>query len=148
MNPFLSVFFSCHYPHLIVISLYFFPPPSPSPLLLPAPLLSTNSIHFHSHLCRSLLGLLTASIMEVASNFQNVAFQLVRSIVDAKIIVPEVSTDACMYVRYASPLSPTVSFHTPCMCYTPHYRLFLFLYVLFVLYSSLSLSPTFYITIS
>lgn len=44
---------------------------------------------------RSLLGLLTASIMEVATNFQNVAFQLVRSIVDAKIIVPEVRT----YVR-------------------------------------------------
>ena len=49
-----------------------------------------NSIYFLPVHRRSLLGLLTASIMEVASNFQNVAFQLVRSIVDAKIIVPEV----------------------------------------------------------
>jgi hypothetical protein len=58
---------------------------------------------------RSLLGLLTASIMEVASNFQNVAFQLVRSIVDAKIIVPEVSKDVCVrssHIPCSHPLSP------------------------------------------
>lgn len=34
--------------------------------------------------------------MEVASNFQNVAFQLIRSIVDAKVIVPEVSENSTM----------------------------------------------------
>ena len=39
---------------------------------------------------RSLLGLLTSSIMEVAGTFQNAAFQLIRAIVDAHVIVPEV----------------------------------------------------------
>lgn len=34
--------------------------------------------------------------MEVASNFQNVAFQLIRSIVDAKVIVPEVSENSTL----------------------------------------------------
>jgi hypothetical protein len=33
--------------------------------------------------------------MEVASNYQNVAFQLIRAIVDARVLVPEVQ---CIYV--------------------------------------------------
>ena len=56
--------------------------------------------HTHTLSLRSLLGLLTASIMEVASSYQNVAFQLIRSIVDAKIIVPEVKNECNLLLRY------------------------------------------------
>ena len=63
--------------------------------------------------------------MEVASNFQNVAFQLVRSIVDAKIIVPEVRT----YVR-ASDIF--YFFH----CLDVYLYLYFYLYLYLYLYHS------------
>ena len=39
---------------------------------------------------RSLVELLTSSISEITASHQNAAFQLIRSIVDAKVLIPEV----------------------------------------------------------
>jgi hypothetical protein len=39
---------------------------------------------------RSLLQLMTVSIMDVTSSFQNAAFQLIRSVFDTRIIIPEI----------------------------------------------------------
>lgn len=107
------------------------------------PSFSSHPSHPSPMPCRSLLGLLTASIMEVASNFQNVAFQLVRSIVDAKIIVPEVSTHVCMYVCHASPaLSHYLFLHSlPVLLISS--LPFPLLYDLSVLNTSPSPSPSF-----
>lgn len=38
---------------------------------------------------RSLLQLITISVMEITANFQNVAFQLIRVLVDARVLLPE-----------------------------------------------------------
>lgn len=38
---------------------------------------------------RTLLSLLTSSILEITSTYQNSAFQLIRMIIDAKVLVPE-----------------------------------------------------------
>ena len=38
---------------------------------------------------RTLLSLLTSSILEITSTYQNAAFQLIRMVIDAKVVVPE-----------------------------------------------------------
>jgi hypothetical protein len=58
-------------------------------LLTTLPKKSQEKLPLEMDSIRALLSLLTASILEVATSYQNSAFQLIRAIVDSGIVVPE-----------------------------------------------------------